>query len=89
MPLFGPASLGADTHTSSGGPLILLSFAIYSLFCFWVVFMDGAETIEGWKSFFIFDLFAATLTVDELRFYVGISWLAALAVLLFTMFGGN
>lgn len=67
---------------------MLLTFAIYSAFCFWVIFMDGAEMLEGWKSFFLLDWFAATLTVEELRFYVGISWLASLAILLFTIFGG-
>lgn len=68
--------------------MIYLAFALYSAFSFWVIFLDGAETLEGWKSFFIFDWFAASLTVQELKFYVGISWLASLAVLLFTAIGG-
>jgi hypothetical protein len=67
--------------------MIVLTFAIYSVFCFWVIFMDGADTIEGWKSFFILDWFAATLTAQELKFYVGISWIASLALVLFSVFG--
>ena len=63
-------------------------FALYSAFCFWVVFMDGADTLEGWKSFFASGWFAASLTAQELKFYVGISWLASLALLLFSTLGG-
>ena len=69
--------------------MTFLAFAIYSAFCFWVVFMGGADVLEGWKSFFLFDWFAASLTAQELKFYVGISWLASLAILLFTTFGGG
>lgn len=69
--------------------MTFLAFAIYSAFCFWVVFMDGADVLEGWKSFFLFDWFAASLTARELRFYVGISWLGSLAILLFSIFGGS
>ncbi|WP_339828650.1 hypothetical protein [uncultured Arenimonas sp.] len=65
-----------------------LAFGVYSAFCFWVIFMDGADTIEGWKSFFLIDWFAASLTAQELKFYVGISWLASLAILLFFTFSG-
>ena len=66
-----------------------LFFGVYSVFCFWVIFMDGAETVEGWQSFFLFGWFAAALTPQELRFYVGISWLASCVVLLFSVFGGT
>ena len=66
-----------------------LAFGVYSEFCFWVIFMDGADTIEGWKSFFLIDWFAASLTAQELKFYVGISWLASLAILLFLVFSGD
>ena len=65
-----------------------LAFGVYSAFCVWVIFMDGADTIEGWKSFFLIDWFAASLTAQELKFYVGISWLASLAILLFFTFSG-
>ena len=68
--------------------MIFVGFAIYSAFCFWVIFMDGADTLEGWKSFFAVDWFAASLTAQELKFYVGISWLASLAILLFVTLGG-
>ncbi len=65
-----------------------LSFLAYSFFCFWVIFMEGASLIEGWKSFFLLGWFEATLTADELKFYIGISWLASLVMLLFTVFSG-
>ena len=68
--------------------MIFIGFVIYSAFCFWVIFMDGADTLEGWKSFLALGAFAASLTAQELKFYVGITWLASLAVLLFTVFGG-
>lgn len=68
--------------------MAFLVFGLYTAFCFWVVFMDGADTLEGWKSFFLFDWFAASLSAQELRFYVGISWLASLAALLFATQGG-
>lgn len=68
--------------------MAFLVFGLYTAFCFWVVFMDGADTLEGWRSFFLFDWFAASLSAQELRFYVGISWLASLAALLFATLGG-
>lgn len=66
----------------------LLVFALYTAFCGWAVFMDGAEVLEGWKSWFLFGWFAAMLTAEQLRFYIGVSWLASLAILLFHLFGG-
>lgn len=68
--------------------MALLSFAAYSAFCFWVIFLDGATVLEGWKSFFLFDWFAASLTAQELKFYVGISWICSLVLLLIALFGG-
>jgi len=68
--------------------VLILAFLLYSAFCFWVIFMDGAEVLEGWKSFFLFGWFAASLTSQELKFYIGISWIASLAMLLFTSLGG-
>ena len=50
--------------------------------------MDGAEVLEGWKSWFLFGGFAAMLTAGQLRVYIGVSWFISLAVLLFRMFGG-
>lgn len=69
--------------------MTLFLFVLYSVFCFWVVFMDGAEMLEGWKSLILMDWFAASLTARELKFYVAISWLGSLAVLLFNCFGGT
>ena len=68
--------------------MAFLSFAAYSVFCFWVIFLEGATVLEGWKSFFLFDWFAASLTAQELKFYVGISWIASLVFLLIATFGG-
>ena len=68
--------------------MAILGFLLYSAFCYWVIFMDGANELEGWKSLFIFSWFAASLTAQELKFYVGISWIASLAILLFTLLGG-
>ncbi len=65
---------------------VVLSFLVYSAFCYWVVFMDGADVLEGWKSFFLLGWFAAALTPDELRFYVGLSWLVGLVVTLMQYF---
>lgn len=65
-----------------------LIFILYTAFCFWVIFMDGADVLEGWNSFVLFNWFAASLTAQELKFYIGISWIAALALLLFRTFGG-
>lgn len=65
--------------------MAIACFLVYSVFCFWVVFRDGAEVIEGWRSLFLFGWFASTLTTRELRFYVGISWLASLVGLLFAL----
>ena len=69
--------------------LAILGFLLYSAFCYWVIFLDGADELEDWKSFFIFSWFAASLNAQELKFYVGISWLASLTGLLFMLFGGN
>lgn len=68
--------------------MAFLVFGLYTAFCFWVVFMDGADILEGWRSFFLLDWFASSLSAQELRFYVGISWLASLAALLFATLGG-
>ena len=67
----------------------LLFFAGYSVFCYWAIFLDGVETLEGWKSWILLGWFAAMLSAEQLKFYIGISWLAALAVLLFRLFGGG
>ena len=65
--------------------MLIVSFIAYSIFCFWVIFLEGANEIEGWKSFFIFNLFASALSSAELKFYVAISWLASLFILIYTL----
>ena len=69
--------------------LVLLSFLVYSTFCYWVVVMDGADRLEGWKSFFLLGWFAASLTAAELRFYVGVSWLVGLVMTLVHFLSGH
>jgi hypothetical protein len=66
--------------------MILITFIAYTAFCYWVVFRDGADVLEGWKSFFLFGWFAATLTTSELKFYIAISWLGGLALVLHRLF---
>ena len=69
--------------------LIVLSFLAYTAFCYWVIVMDGAEVLDGWGAFALLGWFAASLTPSELKFYVGISWLASLVVSLVLFFSGT
>jgi hypothetical protein len=64
----------------------IVSFLIYSAFCWWVVFLDGAEILEGWKVSLVFDWAAGVLTASELRVGVAISWFAALIIGLVSYF---
>ena len=64
----------------------ILLFLAYSAFCYWIIVMDGAETLSGLESFFLLGWFASTLTPTELKFYVGISWLAGLVLTLYQLF---
>ena len=64
----------------------LLSLAAYSAFAWWVVFSDGAEHLEGWKAVLFFGLFAPAWTPQEIRFYVGISWVVSVVVSLISIF---
>ena len=59
----------------------ILSFLIFTAVCWWVVFRDGAEVIEGWRSVIFFDLWAWLLNAEQLRLYAVISWLAAAVTL--------
>lgn len=52
-----------------------------SIFCFWVIFRNGAEVLEGWLAALAMDLFAGMLTVKYLKAYAGIIWLVWLASL--------
>jgi hypothetical protein len=65
----------------------VLFYLIYSAFCFWVIFLDGAEQLEGWGAFFIFGFLASYLTPSQLSLYVGISWLALTGVLIGAFIG--
>jgi hypothetical protein len=67
----------------------VVMFLAYSVFCFWVIFLEGAEVLEGWGAFALMGWFAATLTPRELKFYVGISWIAGLVVALIALFSGG
>jgi len=72
-----------------GETLAIFGFLLYSAFCYWVAFKDGADVIEGWKSFFAFGWLAPVLNAQQLRFYAGVSWVASLVVLLFNVFGAT
>jgi len=64
----------------------IFAFALYSAFCYWVIFKDGAEVIEGWKSAILVDFFAAFLDAKQLRVYVAITWLISLVSLAMYLF---
>ena len=69
--------------------IVLLAFLTYSAFCWWVVFWDGAEVMEGlkgWKAWLFLDWFEATLTASEFRVGAVVGWLAALVMFLFYYF---
>lgn len=66
-------------------PLVL--FVAYSLFCFWVIFRGGAEALAGSRTSLLGRL-AGTLSAEELRLYVSLSWLAGLAGCVF-LFGAG
>ncbi len=69
--------------------MLFITFILYTAFCYWVIFRDGADVLEGWKTFFLFGWFAATLTTSELKFYIGISWVASFALLVYRLFFGQ
>ena len=66
----------------------VIAFIAYSAFCWWVVFWDGAEVLEGWKAALVFDWAAFALTADELRIGTAISWLTAIVIGLIAYFSG-
>ncbi len=57
-----------------------LSLLIFTIFCYWVIFRDGAELIEGWLAALVVDPFAGVLSAACLRAYVGVIWVIWLAV---------
>lgn len=57
-------------------PLWIISYAVSSLFCWWILSRDGAERLEGspLASFFLY-LHANEWTADGIRLYCGGIWL--------------
>ena len=68
--------------------LWVAAFLVYSAFCWWIVFWDGAEVLEGWKAGLLFDWTSAMLTASELRFGAIVSWIMALVLALISYFSG-
>jgi len=66
---------------------MLILFLLFSLLCLWIVFLGGAERVQGLFSLLTFDLidlFTEPLSVQQVRLCVAIIWCisAVLAVLL-------
>jgi len=47
----------------------IIGHGVMGLFWLWVLIWGGAEWLEGWKSFFIIDWFAAWWSAEQLRLY--------------------
>jgi hypothetical protein len=45
---------------------LVLAFLIYSPFCWWVVFRDGADYLKRWKAEYLFDWIAPNLSSTKL-----------------------
>ena len=52
-----------------------LAFLVFSGFCYWIIFREGAERLEGWLAALSIDLFAGALSANYLRAYTTILWL--------------
>ena len=51
-------------------------FSVYTLFAIWVLFLRGAERLEGsFVSLLVVSSRAANWTSDGIRFFVGLSWI--------------
>ena len=60
----------------------MISFVLFTCFAVWVIFFDGADTLEGTvASAFLVDFMAPFLTARLLRAYVAFMWIAMLATL--------
>lgn len=46
-----------------------LIHALSALFWLWIIIFGGANWLEGWKSFFFIDWFAAYWNAEQLRLY--------------------
>lgn len=67
--------------------IVWLWFAVFTALTYWVVFMDGAETLEGkLTSAFVIDPLAPLLSADHLRLYVIFLWFAHLGAALYRTF---
>ncbi len=64
--------------------LSVILFIAYSAFCWWVVFWDGAEVLEGWKGWLVDS--PSLMTTRELRIGTAISWLTAVVIGLIAYF---
>ncbi|OLP18016.1 hypothetical protein BST81_13330 [Leptolyngbya sp. 'hensonii'] len=55
----------------------IVSFALTSLFWKWVLSWGGAEWLEGWKAFFVIDLFAGFWSAKQIKLYGLICWIGS------------
>lgn len=61
-------------------------FLVVTGFSYWVIFMDGAEVLDGWLAAIVLEPIAAAFTPVYLRFYVGIIWVLVLGSLVRNVF---
>lgn len=52
-------------------------FVAWTVVCAWIVFGDGAETLERWKASLLVEWWAGLLSAPQLRVYVALSWIAS------------
>ena len=64
---------------------LVIAFLIYSPFCWWVVFRDGADYLKRWKAEYLFDWIAPNLSSTKLINGVATIWLMGLAVIVITL----
>ena len=53
----------------------VLSYLISSLICKWIISWGGAQTIEGWKSWWIIGWFAGSWSAEQIRLYTLLIWI--------------
>jgi hypothetical protein len=66
--------------------MFVVTFLLFTALVFWIIFLNGADVVQGWKSFFLFGWFEATFTVSELKFSFGIAWLVSFGFFLYQLF---
>lgn len=64
-------------------------FLAVTALCYWVIFRDGAEILEGWAAAVVFAPFAAILGANYLRAYAAIVWIVCLISVLRSVFVGE